>query len=66
MATALWIVAALVAVAILAWRLRKANTTLETILRTERDRVDPVDDDTDESDDPAEEPHSVGRDRWHR
>ncbi|SES46640.1 hypothetical protein [Actinokineospora terrae] len=66
MATALWIVAAVVAVAIIVWRLRKADTTLETILREERARVEPVDDDPDEIEEPIDEPHSVGRSRRRR
>ncbi|GAA2988989.1 hypothetical protein [Actinokineospora diospyrosa] len=71
MATALWIVAAVVAVAVIVWRLRRANTTLETILREERERTEPVD--TEPGDDegpeaelaePDDQPHSVGRQRW--
>ncbi|MGW5050701.1 hypothetical protein [Actinokineospora sp. NPDC004072] len=39
--TTLWIVAAALVVLLVAWRLRRANHTLETILREERERADP-------------------------
>ncbi|MBM7771293.1 beta-lactamase regulating signal transducer with metallopeptidase domain [Actinokineospora baliensis] len=69
MATALWIVAAVVAVAVIVWRLRRANTTLETILREERERTEPVEPADDEGPEaqavePEDRPHSVGRQHW--
>lgn len=38
--TVLWIAIAAVIAVLLVWRLRRANATLETILREERDRTD--------------------------
>ncbi|GGS17622.1 MULTISPECIES: hypothetical protein [Actinokineospora] len=40
--TTFWIVAAALVVLYAAWRLRRANHTLQTILREERDRVEPA------------------------
>jgi hypothetical protein len=54
--TALWIVTAVVFAAFLIWTLRRANQTLSTILREERERAPEVD---------AEEPipHHFGKHR---
>lgn len=56
MTTALWLLAATAVVVFVIWRLRRANHTLETILREERDRS-PAPVSTDD------EPHEVGRHR---
>lgn len=56
MTTALWLLAATAVAVFLVWRLRRANHTLDTILREERERP-PVPLNTDD------EPHEVGRHR---
>ncbi|MGH3861940.1 hypothetical protein [Actinokineospora sp.] len=54
--TAVWIVTAVVFAAFLIWRLRRANQTLSTILREERERT--VEADVDER-----TPHHLGKHR---
>ncbi|WP_156893276.1 hypothetical protein [Actinokineospora enzanensis] len=70
MATALWIVTAVLAGAFIVWRLRRANTTLNTILREERERTGPAEFDDEFEEIPAPraaartgEPHRAGRER---
>lgn len=55
MTATLWIVAAALLAAFLIWRLRRANQTLSTILREERERPPEVDVD-------ERTPHHLGRD----
>ncbi|WP_026423809.1 hypothetical protein [Actinokineospora inagensis] len=59
MDTALWIGAAAIVVAFIVWRLRRASTTLDTILREERERADPEPAEPDFDEFGAH--HSVGR-----
>ncbi len=68
MATALWIVLGALALALVVWRLRRAQGTLSSILREERERTDAEraagsfgEDDHEAADEP--EPHQVGRHR---
>lgn len=56
MTATLWIVAAALIAAFLIWRLRRANQTLSTILREERERAPEVDAD-------ERMPHHLGNDR---
>ncbi|WP_143219243.1 hypothetical protein [Actinokineospora bangkokensis] len=57
MATALCVLAAAVlVVALLVWRLRRASRTVETILREEHDLPQ-------EPPEPSDEPHEVGPER---
>jgi hypothetical protein len=55
MAIALWSVMATLIATFIVWRLRRANHTLSTILREERERVDDLE--------PVEEDQKIGRHR---